>query len=59
MKGSLLREGQRRGGFLPRSEARSMFRVEPALASRVYDFLLACGWLSAPNDAGAQLMPIF
>ncbi|EIE22880.1 hypothetical protein COCSUDRAFT_1634, partial [Coccomyxa subellipsoidea C-169] len=46
VKAAMLREAARRDGqHLPRSEARTMFRLEPSRALRVYDLLAAAGWL--------------
>ena len=52
-KASFLREAQRRGGGLPRAEARSMFRLEGATSLTVYDLLTSCGWLQ-PSEPGTE-----
>ncbi|KAK9807904.1 hypothetical protein WJX72_012486 [[Myrmecia] bisecta] len=53
-KSILLRENERRG-FLPRAEARSLFRLEPLRALRVYDLLVQHGWVKAAPDTTAAL----
>lgn len=57
-KASLLREAGRRGGALPRGEARSMFRLDPGAGLRIYDLLASCGWLHEPEapDTGAPFL---
>lgn len=52
VKAAMLREAARRG-HLPRTEARTMFRLEPNRALRVYDLLTACGWLQSGGAAAA------
>jgi hypothetical protein len=58
VKAAMLREAARRDGqHLPRSEARTMFRLEPSRALRVYDLLAAAGWIrAAPPPPPAATM---
>ncbi|DBB01426.1 TPA: hypothetical protein ACH3X1_000090 [Trebouxia sp. C0004] len=53
LKALMMREGHTKG-YISRQEARTFFRLEPAKAVRVYELLLAAGWLpAAPNAQGA------
>ncbi|KAL0050679.1 hypothetical protein WJX82_004874 [Trebouxia sp. C0006] len=52
LKALMMREGQTKG-YVSRQEARTFFRLESAKAVRVYELLLAAGWLpAAPNAQG-------
>lgn len=54
-KASLLREAEREGGTFPRNKAKHMFRLKATSSLRVYDLLVASGWLapSHPLPTGA------
>lgn len=60
VKAAMLREAARRKGHLPRSEARTMFRLEPTRALRVYDLLAAAGWIrpAPPPAASPAAAPV-
>jgi hypothetical protein len=48
-KASFLREAERDGGIFQRSKAKHMFRLKGSSSLRVYDLLVASGWL-APSQ---------
>ncbi len=50
-KASLLREAEREGSSFTRSHAKYMFRLRSPLAVKIYDFLVACGWIATPQPA--------
>jgi hypothetical protein len=45
MKVALLRENERRG-YITRAEARNYFRLDPLRTLRVYDLMVANGWIN-------------
>ena len=55
LKAGLLRAGAESGGHLAREDAASLFRHEATHVLRVYDLLVAAGWLpAAPAAVEAQ-----
>lgn len=50
MKAALMRDSVRRG-YITRAEARGFFRLEGPRTLRVYDLLVACGWVN-PTPPG-------
>ena len=57
-KASFLREAEREGPAFTRSKAKYMFRLRSPLAVKIYDFMVACNWISAPQAAASGKAPI-
>ncbi|PNW86501.1 hypothetical protein CHLRE_02g089150v5 [Chlamydomonas reinhardtii] len=54
LKDVMLRDAEKNGA-ISRTEARSFFRLDPSRSLRIYDLLVAAGWVTAAPGPGGKL----
>ncbi|KAG2435158.1 hypothetical protein HXX76_007242 [Chlamydomonas incerta] len=54
LKDMMLRDAEKNGA-ISRTEARSLFRLDPARSLRIYDLLVAAGWVTPAPGPGGKL----